>query len=71
MAEKAVTTLKELQRAKADMARNSAIYPAFAEIAHLALECRHLEVPEFTDVTVATANTIAVFGYNCGSRVSR
>lgn len=60
MKDKAVSALKELQKAKVDMATHQGVYPAIDELTLLALERRHLEIPALTDVIVErAAETVA------------
>ena len=55
MTDKAVAALRELQKAKADIAGNASVFPAFDEMTLLTLERRHLEVPAFAQAFVEKA----------------
>ena len=56
MADKSLKLLDELQKAKEEQSRNKNIYPAFDELTLIALERRHLELPEYSNVIIEAAD---------------
>ena len=55
MTDVAVKNLKALEKARADIARKC--YPAFDELLLYSLERRHLDVPEYSDILLASPET--------------